>query len=429
MSLQKRTSIRELQLEDKEEVQLYLELIRVIERDIDDIKTGDTQNGWTSWALLGATAAAVLLLLEETRKLQSIPGQDAAVILLAALLLYNIVKLLANFLNSASSPEVRPGRVKWSRDIFFPLLPVTFYRMLIFLAAAAVAYSLQIRSGPKTLVIATFAYWSLWAVMPPIYSIINYPLGNRKEFKKFAYIGIATLLILSLTTFVLLLTHLQPPLGEAATLPFILAGLSTTIIILMENFISTLGPSRLLANLLDLRNDIVFLRVDIDEALQRYEVLQEGETLPIALKQELNEIINTANIIEYAYSNMATLLGRINENLPYLRQTPDHKQDQRKQLLLDLDSYSLHRTKCQDIDSSLNKSIKKFTKKLTLVSGATGDWLGENTIRSFLTQKFQQLSNVRADLDNRFLSVQNYLNNPQETTEQLPRPQNPESEV
>ena len=57
--------LQELGLEDSEELSIYLELIRIIEKDIDEIKAVDTRSGWTSWAMLGGIALGMSLLPEE----------------------------------------------------------------------------------------------------------------------------------------------------------------------------------------------------------------------------------------------------------------------------------------------------------------------------------------------------------------------------
>lgn len=90
MSNPPRRSIQELGLEDSEELSLYLELIRIIEKETDEIKAGDTRSGWTSWAMLGGIAAALLLLFGETRKLQSFPTQEVETIGLGGLFLYKL---------------------------------------------------------------------------------------------------------------------------------------------------------------------------------------------------------------------------------------------------------------------------------------------------------------------------------------------------
>ena len=87
-----RQSIRELQLEDREEVSLYLELIRIIERDIDEVTARDTRTGWTTWAIMGGIVGAILLFLNEVRKLESFPSKEVKIIALAALLFYDVVQ-------------------------------------------------------------------------------------------------------------------------------------------------------------------------------------------------------------------------------------------------------------------------------------------------------------------------------------------------
>jgi|GEM_PF-6787342 len=43
-NLPTRQTIEQFDLKDPELVQLYLELIRIIEKDIDDLRAGDTRN-------------------------------------------------------------------------------------------------------------------------------------------------------------------------------------------------------------------------------------------------------------------------------------------------------------------------------------------------------------------------------------------------
>jgi len=85
--------------------------------------------------------------------------------------------------------------------------------------------------------------------------------------------------------------QLRTPVGEDVTLPYILAGFILAETFLIGRLLFMMAPSRLLSNLKDLRNDIVFLRADIDEGLKRYEILCEGETLSDAHQKELSEII------------------------------------------------------------------------------------------------------------------------------------------
>ena len=67
------TPISDLELDNGDEITLYKELIRIIERDIDRIEARDTKNGWTSWAVIVGLIYSLVLLFGELRKLPSIP--------------------------------------------------------------------------------------------------------------------------------------------------------------------------------------------------------------------------------------------------------------------------------------------------------------------------------------------------------------------
>jgi hypothetical protein len=128
-SLPPRQTIEELGLEDKERIPLYLELIRIIEKDIDEIKAGDTRSGWTSWAMAGGIVGAFLLFFSATRQLQLFPVGEVKSVALAILLLY-IIAFLSMRLFSFSLPEIRSGRLRWSDEAFSSSVPRVIFRFL-----------------------------------------------------------------------------------------------------------------------------------------------------------------------------------------------------------------------------------------------------------------------------------------------------------
>ncbi len=103
-------SIEELGLRESGEISLYLELIRVIEKDIDEIRAGDTRNGWTTWAIIAGIAGAGLLFLGETRKLTSFPTEQVETISLAGSLLY-VLAITGIKLFSFDNLNIKPGRL------------------------------------------------------------------------------------------------------------------------------------------------------------------------------------------------------------------------------------------------------------------------------------------------------------------------------
>ena len=412
------SSIKQLNLNEPEEIQLYLELIRIIEKDIDEIKSGDTKNGWTSWAIIGGIAGALLLLFGETRKLQAFPTEDVKTIGLAGIFLINSVLLILKFTEFPLT-VTRPGRVKWSKDTNFSYIPRGIYLFLLLFFLIVIGFTLSISGWMKFVVVSTLILWALLSLINLIFAFKNIPIGNNKVSRKS---GIATafiLLLLCMFSFTLLLTKMHLPMGETATLPYILSGLTIAIILLINSLIGTTAPSRLLSNLYDLRNDIIFLRIEIDEALQRYEILTEGETLPDALKTELSEILNDLNFIDYAHSNMKALIGKMNQEFPSPNDTSEQRSIKSQQLLLDRDSYTLHEERCTDVFNGFEGKLKKIGKKMSQVSAAAEDWASENNIRNLLIQRLQMLERNQAQLHQSMTAIINFINHPDQIPPQL----------
>ena len=226
-----RQSIQELQLENREEVSLYLELIRIIERDIDEINAVDTRTGWTTWAIVGGIVGAILLFLTETRRLESFPSKEVKTIALAALLFYDVTQQSFGAFK-INAFEIRPGRIRWSNDAFFSYIPKSVFRFLVFLASVIVALSLELPIKTKTIIVTVFSMMTFGQIIPLVYSVMEFPLGNTKVTRKGAYIVYVALFPVSIIALLVLAPQLRFPIGEGTTVPYILAGLIVAATIL-----------------------------------------------------------------------------------------------------------------------------------------------------------------------------------------------------
>jgi hypothetical protein len=251
---------------------------------------------------------------------------------------------------------------------------------------------------------------------------MEFPLGNTRISKKSGRLISILNLFLSSLAVALIATQLKPPIGEDAALSYILAGLVLAITLLMIRLIFTQAPSRLLSNLRDLRNDIVFLRADIDEALRRYEILIEGATLSDAHQKELSEILGDLNVIIYIHSNMDSLIQKMVGELPDLKDSPQVKQQKEKQITLLKDSYLLHEGRCRQILRPYDAKLKKLRKKLDRVSAVTEDWAGATAIRSLLGQHFELIERSEAQLRERREAIDYYQTNPAKIPDSLRNP-------
>lgn len=415
-----RSSIQELGLDDSEELKLYLELIRIIEKDIDELKASATRNGWTSWAMIGGIVGAVLLLFGETRKLQSLPTQQIEIIWLTGLLLYTFVISIIRVLY-VDDQNIRPGRVRWTKDVYFSHLPSGLFTLLVFFVSIFIAWILPVPILIKILILTTLSVWTLWMALLLVMTRIELPLGNTKVLAKSGRWIQFMNFLLSLFSLLALLPQLHRPIGEDATLPYILGGLLLAMVLLAIRLIFSMAPSRLLSVLKDLRNDIIFLRSDIDQALRRYEVIAEGETLPDALQNELSEVLRDLNVIAYAQANMENLIVKMLDDLPDPSDTKQEKARKDKQVALDKDSYVLHDAKCREILNSLGAKLKTLNKKIQNVAGATGDWAGANAIRSSLGQQLELVEQGETQLKQRIQKTDYFLANPDQIPAEVRR--------
>gem|GEM_PF-5393541 len=344
--------------------------------------------------------------------------EDVKVVGLTALLVYlAAVYCLGVF--SISYPDVRPGRLRWSNEAFFSYVPRTLYRFLVFSTAVFVTLSIALPTSVRIASVLAFGLWTLVAILALIYAKLKYPIGNNKATRIGGYVTYFLTLVLSVVALVFLSTQLPAPVGEAGTAPYILAGLIIVTVCLGENLISMLAPSRLLSNLQDLRNDILFLRVDIDEALRRYELLTEGETLPDALQKDLSDMATDINLITYTHSNMGGLVRKMYRELPLPVNLDEKKKQKQNQLRLFQDSYSLHEVKCVEVINLLKHKLKRFNRKSILVRVATEDVESESSIRLVLNQRLQLIEQHEGQLKQQMDTIRYYLSNPDKIPEEL----------
>jgi hypothetical protein len=271
----------------------------------------------------------------------------------------------------------------------------------------------------RVLTVSAFGLWILWTVLLLVLSRIEFPLGNNKATQKSGRVISLVTLLFSFAAMVSIGSQMQFPVGESATLSYLISGLILVVLFLIGNLTFTMAPSRLLSNLKDLRNEIIFLRIEIDEALKRYEVLSEGETLPDAVQKELSAILGDLNMIEYAHMNMHRLLEQMMTELPRKRDTIETRERKAKQISLNKDSYFLHQAKCAEILKSLGAKLKQLNKKQMRVGGVTEDWANDNLIRTSLTQRLEVMDQVEAQLKQGILLIDYYLTNPDKMATEL----------
>jgi hypothetical protein len=400
-------SISALNLETSEEITLYKELIRILERDIDEIKEGNAKSGWTSWAIMGGLVGAFSLLFGELRGLSSFPTGNVAYIVMAGMTFTWFARSIISIFGVRGFSQVRPGKIRWSSDLHYPALPFILYTLAIQVAMIGIAIWSALPLQTKIPALVLFTYNTLWSLVVVVLSMLKFPIGGGEVSRKTTpYIFVIAILLSGIAT-VMLGTQLPIPLGETAGVAYKIGGLITAIILLVGTLIRTMAPTPLLNGLQDLKNDIIFLRVDIDQALKRYETLTEGETLPDALKEDLASVINDLDFLAYAHANMATLLTKIHAALNDEDESPEAVNRRSQELKLDGDSFILHEKKCNEVLEVLQKKLTKLNKKQARYAGVAEDWAAESSIRTSLSARLQAMQESHEILLRTFNELKN----------------------
>jgi hypothetical protein len=327
------------------------------------------------------------------------------------MLIYCVIVLGLRVL-TIDQTDIRPGKLRWSNEAYLSFAPSAIFSLIILIASIIIAILLPLSFFIKSVTVAAFGLWALWTFLLLILARMPFALGNNPTTKKSGYLISAVTLITSALAAIGLVSQLRWPLGEEATLPYVLAGIILVVLLLIGMLIFRMVPSRLLTNLRDLRNEIVFLRLDIDESLKRYEVLSEGETFPDAIQKELSEVLGDLNVVEYAHWNMHRLIEQMMQKLPAQEDAASVRDKKIVDINLDKDSYLLHDQRCSQIMNSIGVKITALTNKMKRVIVATQDWGSDNMIRASLTQRLQLMRQVETKVRERRATIDYYLGNP-----------------
>lgn len=352
------------------------------------------------------------------RKLATFPAEEVKTLSLFLFLFINTtVRLIQVF--TVTQSTIKPGRVKWSDELFLPQLPTLAFRLILFLLGGYVATTLALPMVIEVFTAVTFYYGAAIVLMLIAVSVRKTPVGAPNRTNKYFLGLMIPFFLLSIFSIGLLGGRLQFPVGEAATVPYLLAGFIVAVIESVVYLIDTMTPSRLLSNLQDLRNDIIFLRVDIDEALKRYETLTEGETLPDAVQKELSEVLSDLSVVEYAHTNMGGLIKNMFEQLPLPEDSPQAGQQKRERIAVFRDSYGLHKAKCLEIAAGFKEKADKLNKRLGEVLAVSKDAASESHLRINLQQRAQALDSNEKQLDAAMRDINFYVDNPEKLPGEL----------
>lgn len=381
-----------------EEISLYSELIRVVEKDIDSINSKDTRNGLSIWGIVTAMVASIVYLLGQTRELSEVPGDAPEIACVSIIFLY-LGWFVVNVL-SGTGFGLKPGRLMAPKEF---LKGRIFFLSLRFSILLLVSY---------VLIQTDFVYWtkvvSIALVFIPImigslsFIALSYtkrPFGNNPKHKRSASGVLVSSLLCYFISVVVLGSQLHFPVGHDLSDSYIVGITVSSIIFLFELLLSMASGSSGDSKLADFRDDLILREMSLNEALNRYKILREGKSFLDEMKPDYDRIIQRLNQPGVIFDEQIEILGKVENVLPKDPSDPRDSAAIKEEVDALISSFQIHRLEIGNSFELMKSEWEPFYEKLRKSAEATGDYETEHFIRrsidtavASLVQKEQEVN-------------------------------------
>ena len=382
--------IDEDELKESDQITLYKEFIRILEKDIDDAKSRNSREGWNTWGILGAIVASVILLLGQTKDLQEIP-QETKMICITFILLFQWIFGAYNVFTGNRS-FVKERRLIDSKQIYKGKRFLFLIRFLILLAVSfgiyTSDYSLWIKVTSITLILVPILYMIL-ALFLGAYTQIF--IGNTPKNQKVNSISAYSILMFYLMAIILLGYELKFPMGKSLSAAYAIGFSLCAIVILIEVLLSNSTSTDEIADLQDLKDDIIFRRTFLNEALNRYQILKEGKSLFDEMKIDLDRIMGYLHREEEIYIEQRKIVKKLTELISSKPHSQEMLEDKNEQASIHSKSFETYSREMNSLTSLVKSEFDPFYKKLKKAADASGDYETEDLIKKLLNQKLSDL--------------------------------------
>ena len=292
-------------------------LLKLLDFEIERLKSEDKQPGWTIWALLGSLATIIWLLLKQ------FPQNDLSWLNIFTLLLFisisvDIIKFLYKLCLVPKETSPIEPRFGYTKTIFSSARALCFLDSLQIIALLVI---LNFTSMPKLYSFPIWLWYGSLAVMNFIGFILSFrripfPLSTdlKPRFK-----DIIVIILLGLPT--LGLFGLAKELFVNNPLPTIcecrIAGLLFAIMTLTRLLARTQQQSHLFPILLNLRRDLILENLDIESAKQQIDIALTGLRVDHIFQEDVSEILGYINEGNMAYQCVSKELKLLEEILSH----------------------------------------------------------------------------------------------------------------
>jgi hypothetical protein len=319
------------------------EVLKALDFEIDSIKSEINRLGWTTWALLGSLATIIWLIINNWENFKG-NFTNVGLWFFCVIFLIDILNIIDNILlqRKSHTGEIRIYRFKElyssSRRLF----------LLNFLMALSLVYLsvILLKNVPPLIRIYSFLFYGgaclIW-LFTLIMSFIDFPLvqGNYK-FR--TYKLILTLIILP--GFVVLF-YCYKTIGTINILEIKLAFLICTFLFLLKRLSEGNDSKSKMDSLKEIRRDLVFGRLGIQEALKRTDIILLGMNVSQFFQDDIDSLLK---LLSLNHSEINTLSLRYQEISNLISKKESKKEEIEKitndfRLLCDSNFYRRNRVK------------------------------------------------------------------------------------
>lgn len=394
-----RQRLKDYEFTDEQEITLTLELLARIEKDIDDLKTTKTREGFSLYVGIAGLATTVFILLGELNKLGAISFSKIGVIFFAGILILKIpwaIYQLITF-DHATQKRQKPGRFFWSNDFFFENRPTGVFQATVFLVSLVIIFLLRI---PLWVRLFTGISFFLYIFIIGLLFVMSFkkeayvPTGANKK----AIVGLPILyLVFTIVSIAGLFFQMTLPTGDE-TRPYLMAGLLLAAVFFVDMLIRLSTPSLLLEKLQTLRYDIIFLKANLQDAWIRYDIHINGNDISEELRVDMDDIIQGFNSLDFQQSLKIGSLTAIQEESQKL---------QTREELTETDFEALNRHTIefflcvQAIDGSLknlNPRLSTLADQVHKISRATQEWKRADEYHNYIQSRFASFNEKEAEI-------------------------------
>lgn len=351
------------------EAEEFKRVVDLLEFEIARIRTEESQPGWTTWALLGASATTAWLLTQEVEN-HRVELHITGYLFFVFYLTLAFIRMLHRLLSPPSTDLRSAYRFHLAHSRFSKTRTSMFFEtiqsiLLIFIVSRVgpVVSDTASTAAYIFLGIDTFAGLGTF-----ILSFLRIPFTDYRTTRTRQLMPLAYLLLASV---VVALVGFTEPIWERTLSPSVseyrVAGLLFAITQLLLILAKREPNTPLLQTLIDLRRNLAFGKLELKEARQQAETALEGMTASDILQDELAMMlshIEDINIqLEAGSKEILAFTSTISEGVPEL------SEEQRTLLMAVEQSVNTHISRIEEIQVRLLDRQKKLARRAGLLVG------------------------------------------------------------